>query len=61
MTQLLYSYTPNDLEFWVEIQAKDQGIINHLRDELLTRKFSTIRLSIPVEPTDWVQPDDPQK
>ena len=47
MVQLLYSYTPNDLDFWVEIQAVDQGIINHLREELLTRKFSTVRLSIP--------------
>ncbi len=50
MTQLLYSYTPNDLDFWVEIQAVDQGIINHIRDELLTRRFSTVRLSIPVDP-----------
>ena len=49
MVALLYSYTPNDLDFWVEIQAKDQGIINHLRDELMTRQFSTVRLSIPTD------------
>lgn len=46
MTQLLYSYTPNDLEFWVEIQSQDSREISHLRDEFLTRKFSTVRLSI---------------
>lgn len=47
MTQLLYSYTPNDLDFWVEIQTKNADHIQELREELLTRKFSTVRLSIP--------------
>lgn len=46
MVELLYSYTPNDLDFWIEIQAKDQGVINHLQGLLLTRQFSTVRLSI---------------
>ena len=46
MTQLLYSYTPNDLEFWVEIRSKDAKEISHLREEFLTRKFSTVLLSI---------------
>lgn len=47
MIQLLYSYTPNDLDFWIEIRSKNVKDINHLRDEFLTRKFSTVRLSVP--------------
>ncbi len=47
MTQLLYSYTPNDLDFWIEIQTKNVSEVNHLRDEFLSRKFSTVRLSEP--------------
>jgi len=50
MTQLLYSYTPNDLDFWIELQTTNDSDTNHLRGEFLTRKFSTVRLSIPSDP-----------
>lgn len=44
MAELLYSYTPNDLDFWVDISQltkEDQSLI---MEPLLTRRFATVRV-----------------
>ncbi len=44
MAELLYSYTPNDVPFWIDVD----GVIDEYRPEivkhLLSRRFSTVRV-----------------
>jgi len=44
MTALLYSYTPNDLEFWISLRPKTVGELQKLREIFLSRRFPTILL-----------------
>lgn len=44
MAELLYSYTPNDLDFWVDISqlTKEDQVL--MMEPLLTRRFATVRV-----------------
>lgn len=44
MVELLYSYTPNDLDFWVDVSNLTGEDRSLLMPELLTRRFSTVRV-----------------
>jgi hypothetical protein len=44
MTQLLYSYTPNDLEFWISLRSTTVGELQKLGDIFLSRRFPTVLL-----------------
>lgn len=45
MTELLYSYTPNDLEFWIELQIKNVEDRKNIQEVFLSRRFSTVLLT----------------
>jgi len=48
MTELLYSYSPNDLDFWVDLrQVRSIKVLSELREIFLTRPFSTVRVVTP--------------
>lgn len=44
VTELLYSYTPNDLDFWISLRSQNINTIGKLREIFLSRRFSTILL-----------------
>jgi len=44
VTELLYSYTPNDLDFWISLRCQSIKELGKLREIFLTRRFSTVLL-----------------
>ena len=44
MTELLYSYTPNDLDFWVDVSKLTEEDQEVVMPKLLSRRFSTVRV-----------------
>lgn len=44
VTELLYSYTPNDLEFWISLRSTTVGELQKLGDIFLSRRFPTVLL-----------------
>jgi len=44
VTELLYSYTPNDLDFWISLRPKAVGEMQKLQKVFLSRQFPTILL-----------------
>jgi len=44
VTELLYSYTPNDLDFWISLRCQNVNTIEKLRKIFLSRRFPTILL-----------------
>ncbi len=44
MAELLYSYTPNDLPFWIDVDGLPPVDRPEVMHELLSRRFSTVRV-----------------
>lgn len=44
MAELLYSYTPNDLPFWIDVDGLSPADRPRVMHELLSRRFATVRV-----------------